>query len=165
MQRNARSLLQKSISQYPLRCSARPISPSLPRIPLQPPKHHLCFLPISTFRSAHQLFDEFPATYLSARFGFRRSFSNGESIDHSNEVDEINAKFAEAREEIDAALESKETVYFNEEAECARDAVKVVLDMFDGLLAKLPEKERMALQRSMGLKMEQLKAELKQLDE
>lgn len=80
-------------------------------------------------------------------------------------MDEINLKFAEAREEIEAAIESKETIYFDEEADCAREAVKTVLDMFEGLLARLPEKERTALQRSMGLKIEQLKAELKQLDD
>lgn len=77
----------------------------------------------------------------------------------------INLKFAEAREEIEMALESKDTVYFDEEAECARAAVSEVLGMFEGLLARLPERERAALRRSMGLKIEQLKAELKQLDE
>lgn len=87
------------------------------------------------------------------------------SIDTSKEVDEINLKFAEARDEIETALESKETVYFNEEAECARDAVKQVLDLYDGLLAKLSEKEKGVIQRSMGLKIEQLKAELQQLNE
>jgi len=86
-------------------------------------------------------------------------------LDHTKEVDTINLKFAEAREEIEMALESKDTVYFDEEAECARDAVNEVLGMFENLLAKLPEKERGALQRSMGLKIEQLKAEIAQLDE
>lgn len=77
----------------------------------------------------------------------------------------INLKFAEAREEIEMAMDSKETVYFDEEAECARAAVKEVLDLFNGLLSKLKESEKEALQRSMGLKIEQLKAELKQLDD
>lgn len=86
-------------------------------------------------------------------------------FDQNKEVDMINLKFAEAREEIEMAMESKETVYFDEEAECARAAVKEVLDMFNGLLAKLPESERAALQRSMGMKIEQLKAELQQLNE
>ncbi|KAB5568454.1 hypothetical protein DKX38_002247 [Salix brachista] len=94
--------------------------------------------------------------------------SGGESVpllDVNREVDMINLKFAEAREEIDMASESKETVYFDEEAECARAAVKETMDMFEGLLGKLQESEKAALQRSMGLKMEQLKAELQQLDD
>ncbi|XP_002527088.4 uncharacterized protein LOC8281389 [Ricinus communis] len=86
-------------------------------------------------------------------------------LDVNKEVDMINLKFAEAREEIEMAMESKETVYFNEEAECARAAVKEVFDMFDGLLGKLPDSERAAFRRSMGLKIEQLKAELQQLDD
>ncbi|KAM0933462.1 hypothetical protein DsansV1_C35g0229201 [Dioscorea sansibarensis] len=95
----------------------------------------------------------------------RRLTAGGEAAEYGKEIDEINLKFAEAREEIEAAMESKDTVYFNEEAECAREAANAALDMFDGLLARLPETERAALQRSMGLKMEQLKAELKQLND
>ncbi|KAJ4701009.1 putative Late embryogenesis abundant protein [Melia azedarach] len=90
---------------------------------------------------------------------------SGTEFDYNREVDMINLKFAEAREEIEMAMDSKETVYFDEEAECARAAVKEVLDMFDGLLNKLKESEKETLQRSMGLKIEQLKAELKQLDD
>ncbi|GMJ02204.1 hypothetical protein HRI_003889600 [Hibiscus trionum] len=93
------------------------------------------------------------------------STESASELDVNKEVDSINLKFAEAREEIEMAMESKETVYFNEEAECARAAVKEVLDMFEGLLAKLPESEKAALRRSMGLKIEQLKAELQQLDD
>lgn len=80
-------------------------------------------------------------------------------------MDKINLKFAEAREEIESAMDSKETVYFNEEAECARAAVSEVLEMYEGLLGKLLENERAAIQRAMGLKIEQLKAELEQLNE
>ncbi|GMQ10551.1 hypothetical protein CsSME_00053502 [Camellia sinensis var. sinensis] len=79
-------------------------------------------------------------------------------------VDEINLKFAEAKEEIETTLDSKETVYFNDEALCARDAVKEVLDMYEGLLAKLPEKEKGAIQRSIGFKIEQLQAKFEQLN-
>ncbi|XP_059630371.1 embryogenesis-like protein [Cornus florida] len=94
-------------------------------------------------------------------FSNRRNYS----VDTNKVVDEINLKFAEAREEIDMAMESKETVYFDEEAECARTAVKDVVDMFEGLLSKLPETERAPIQRSMGLKIEQLKAEVEQLND
>ncbi|KAL0701479.1 hypothetical protein Bca4012_057601 [Brassica carinata] len=96
----------------------------------------------------------------------QRRFSTGGSPPDVNKVvDEINLKFAEAREEIEMAMDAKETVYFNEEAECARAAVAEVMEMFEGLLGKVTEKEKSSLQRSMGLKMEQLKAELQQLNE
>lgn len=100
------------------------------------------------------------STYL-VNFQNTRRYSD----ETDREVDKINLKFAEAREEIESAMESKETVYFDEEAECARAAVKEVLDLYQGLLGKLSESEKGVIQRSMGLKIEQLKAELEQLNE
>ncbi|KAL2471685.1 hypothetical protein Adt_39821 [Abeliophyllum distichum] len=87
------------------------------------------------------------------------------SVDTDKEVDKINLKFVEARDDIEAAMESKETVYFDEEAECARASVNEVLEMYEGLLKTLPDNQRSAIQRAMGLKIEQLKAELAQLNE
>ncbi|KAF6251863.1 hypothetical protein COO60DRAFT_1274683 [Scenedesmus sp. NREL 46B-D3] len=81
------------------------------------------------------------------------------------QVDAINEKFVEAREEIDIAREDAETVYFNESAAEARKAVGDVLDRWQGLLAGLAAEDQAKLQRAMGLKIEQLKAELKELDE
>ena len=82
------------------------------------------------------------ATHFAARHN-PRSYSVGgggggssSDLDHNKEVDAINLKFAEAREEIEMALESKDTVYFDEEADCARVAVNEVVGMFDGLLAR-----------------------------
>ncbi|XP_025808233.1 uncharacterized protein LOC112886525 [Panicum hallii] len=95
--------------------------------------------------------------------GSRRAFSS--AADYGKDVDEVNRKFSEAREEIEAAMESKETVYFDEEASVARDAANEALAAFDALLARLPPADADALRRSMGLKMEQLKAELKQLED
>ncbi|KAJ1424960.1 hypothetical protein SESBI_11354 [Sesbania bispinosa] len=140
--------------RHPFRQSPIPIPP----IPFTPSIHTV---PTSKFHT----FSKITSTHFAIRHNLR-SFSGGSSeLDHNKEVDTINLKFAEAREEIEMALESKDTVYFDEEAECARAAVNEVLSMFDGLLARLPERERAALQRSMGLKIEQLKAELQQLNE
>ncbi|KAL7177382.1 hypothetical protein ACSBR2_030688 [Camellia fascicularis] len=69
-------------------------------------------------------------------------------VDTRKVINEINLKFTKAREEIQTTLDPKETVYFDE-----------------GLLAKLPEKEKGAIQRSMGLKIKQLKVELDQLND
>ncbi|CAN6336471.1 unnamed protein product [Urochloa humidicola] len=105
-----------------------------------------------------------PAAALPAS-GSRRAFSSSSAADYGKDVDEVNRKFAEAREEIEAAMESKETVYFDEEASIARDAANEALAAFDALLARVPPADADALRRSMGLKMEQLKAELKQLED
>ncbi|XP_044475143.1 embryogenesis-like protein [Mangifera indica] len=169
MFKRSQILLFKSIFKNPFRSSPRPVSPfllnSLSQIPTQPQlgadpvpfsKRQFCTIPYSlTLQKSH----------LARPYSTESGAESGAELDYNKEVDMINLKFAEAREEIEMAIESKETVYFNEEAECARIAVKEVLDRFEGLLGKLKDSEKEALQSSMGLKIEQLKAELKQLDD
>ncbi|GFH21886.1 predicted protein, partial [Haematococcus lacustris] len=60
----------------------------------------------------------------------------------------------------DRALEQFfKKVYFNESVAEARRVTEACLARWDALVARLPDDERSKLQRSMGLKMEQLKAE------
>jgi len=77
---------------------------------------------------------------------------------------QINDMFVEARDEIEFAQEDAETTYFNDSYHGAKELVDTVLVEYDSLLQALDETERGRLQRSMGMKMEQLKAELQQLD-
>ncbi|KAF7820334.1 uncharacterized protein G2W53_025789 [Senna tora] len=171
MHRRAQASVLNVIYRYPFRHYPKPISSSFdsPSNPPIPSSNHSSSpeLPISSTPTSR--FHSLPTVSRTQQHNLRNytsgSANSGPELDTNKEVDMINLKFAEAREEIEMALESKETVYFNEEAECARAAVSEVLRMFEGLLGRLPESERAALQRSMGLKIEQLKAELKQLDE
>lgn len=80
------------------------------------------------------------------------------------QIDELNDKFVEARDEIEYAQEDAETTYFNESHNLARESVGIVTTMYKEILADLSEADKGKLQRSMGMKMEQLKAELGQLD-
>lgn len=93
-----------------------------------------------------------------------RPFSSISKESYESQVDALNEKFAEARDEIEYAQEDAETTYFNESAETARTAVNEVLKAYTELGESLAEDQRGKLQRSMGLKMEQLKAEIAQLD-
>jgi hypothetical protein len=77
---------------------------------------------------------------------------------------QINRKFAEARDEIEFAKEDAETTYFNESCEDAKLLVDDVLLEWTTVLGKLSDDERSKLQRSMGLKIEQLKAEMEELN-
>ena len=54
-------------------------------------------------------------------------------------------------------LQDSETVYFEEGLKTAQKAVADALEKYNSLLGSLDEEERGKLQRSMGLKMEQLK--------
>ena len=98
------------------------------------------------------------------------------------EMDNLNDLFVEARDEIEYAEEAKETTYFNEEAEAAQEAVDgtfyfhgsrgislfylfceslaAAMGAYNQLLDKLDDEAKQQLQRSNGLKMEQLKGEL-----
>jgi hypothetical protein len=62
------------------------------------------------------------------------------------------------------SAQDAETVYFDESAKEAQALVNQVLTAFDEVLASVGGEQRQALMRSMGLKMEQLKAELQELD-
>ncbi|TYH13381.1 hypothetical protein ES288_A06G135700v1 [Gossypium darwinii] len=160
--------LYKYLFRHPFQSSAKPTSPFLFKS-LSPLQTQLVANSVPSPRSASFRFPVFQTSQVQHPiYHILRKYSSespASKLDVNKEVDSINLKFAEAREEIEMAMESKETVYFNEEAECARASVKEVLDMFEGLLGKLPEAEKAALQRSMGLKIEQLKAELQQLDD
>lgn len=61
-------------------------------------------------------------------------------------------------------MQDQGTRYFNESAILAKEAVDATLGKWNALLGTLPDAEKQALNRSMGLKMEQLKAEVKELD-
>ncbi len=58
---------------------------------------------------------------------------------------------------VPCAEQDSETVYFNEAHETAKAAVAEALDKFEALLAALDKPEADKLQRSMGMKMQQLK--------
>tara|TARA_B100000405_G_scaffold37166_1_gene25116 strand:- start:125 stop:517 length:393 start_codon:yes stop_codon:yes gene_type:complete len=78
---------------------------------------------------------------------------------------DVNALFADARDEIESALESKGTTYFDEDAKLAKEATKECLDKYEELLRRCGDSENSKIRRSMGLKIEQLKAEAKLIDE
>ena len=77
---------------------------------------------------------------------------------------DVNALFADARDEIESALESKGTTYFDEDAKLAKEATKECLDKYEELLRRCGDSENSKIRRSMGLKIEQLKAEAKLID-
>tara|TARA_B110001452_G_scaffold171833_1_gene143917 strand:- start:1688 stop:2002 length:315 start_codon:yes stop_codon:yes gene_type:complete len=75
------------------------------------------------------------------------------------DLEELSDEFAEARELLSDAEEAIGTTYFEEDLEDARIAVEQVLERYDSIKASLPEgsDELMNLQRSLGLRMEELR--------
>ncbi|KAK9816810.1 hypothetical protein WJX72_005320 [[Myrmecia] bisecta] len=85
--------------------------------------------------------------------------------DVQEQIDNVNDKFTDARMDIEDAREDAESTYFNESAETAAQSVAEAISAYKAICDSLTDFERGKLQRSMGLKMEQLKAELQQLNE
>lgn len=73
--------------------------------------------------------------------------------------------FAEARLNLGDAADSFETVYFNDDMEDARLAVTDCLAAYDAMLAAVDKDAADALQRENGLKVEQLRGELKVIED
>lgn len=61
-------------------------------------------------------------------------------------------------------LQDVGTVYFNESADEARRLARECTDEFEAVLKVADGKQAESLRQSMGLKMEQLKAEVAELD-
>ena len=81
------------------------------------------------------------------------------------DVETVNALFIEAREELEYASEDAGTTYAGESYDAAAAAVRAAGAAYAAFLAGLPdEAARGAAQRGMGMKFEQLKAELEAVD-
>ena len=96
------------------------------------------------------------------------SFAASAAFDAAEEkarMEEVNALFVEARDAMEDARDSMETVYFNEEFKDAKALVHEALGAWEALLQGLPSDRKDSLVRSNGLKMEQLRAELTDLEE
>ena len=72
-------------------------------------------------------------------------------------MDAVNEAFVVAREELEYAEEDANTVNFDASYQGAKESVEKAVNMFESACRDAPEQERGRLQRSMGLKMEQLK--------
>lgn len=97
--------------------------------------------------------------------GFKSSSYVTTDHSHQPELDEINDLFSQARDEIQFAQGDAGTTYFNESYDDAKSMVDDCISKFNNLLSRLSDEEKGKVQRAMGLKMEQLKAELSVLDE
>jgi len=96
-------------------------------------------------------------------FAATRAFSSGHMKDEEirSRLNTFQDLFVEARLCIEDCTDAADTVYFDEEAKSAADAVDEALSFYQDLLEDLHESQRNDIRRSNGLKVEQLKGELK----
>lgn len=81
------------------------------------------------------------------------------AADLKKAMDQLTEQFTEARELIEDARESLDTVYFSEDMSEAQEAVISTLDQYHKLLDQLSDDQRQNVLRTIGLRMEELKAQ------
>ncbi|KAG0440410.1 hypothetical protein HPB47_016290 [Ixodes persulcatus] len=80
-------------------------------------------------------------------------------------VEALSEKFTEAMVQLEDARHSAGTVYFSEDAKEAEEIVQDTLNDFSELLSGLDAKQQLWVKRTIGLKMEELKAQLQMLQD
>ncbi|KAK6171142.1 hypothetical protein SNE40_019395 [Patella caerulea] len=80
-------------------------------------------------------------------------------------MEELTDKFTEARELMEDARESKGTVYFSDDVIDAKSAVEETLTEYQTLLNKISDSQKQQVMRTIGLRMEELKAQLTAMED
>jgi len=110
----------------------------------------------------------FPAFTLHSACSVRHlsTSSAGASFDLPAQLEQLGSSFANARLDIEDAMESLNTTYYPADVETAQQSVKETLEHFDALQRELTargqDEEARKLRESWGIRLEQLKAELDQ---
>ncbi|GMI23333.1 hypothetical protein TeGR_g6156 [Tetraparma gracilis] len=135
--------------------SARPLS-SLLSAPLAPPAPPSLAPPSSLPRSLSA-----PVSFASR--GAARCFSSKmDELALKKRLEEFQDLFVEARLCIEDVVDSQETTYFDEDAEAAQEAVDAAVGAFQAIVGDIEDKDQKnSVLRGNGLKVEQLKGELK----
>ncbi|KAI9034545.1 hypothetical protein DFJ74DRAFT_649835 [Hyaloraphidium curvatum] len=75
------------------------------------------------------------------------------------EIGAITELYGEAKDELEYALEARGTTYYNSDKAAAGEAVEAVLSRYNQVLEALPEAQKADLQRRIGLKVLELRAQ------
>ncbi|PIK51234.1 hypothetical protein BSL78_11894 [Apostichopus japonicus] len=95
-------------------------------------------------------------------FNHSAQLSSSSTLSHTDlrkEVDSLSDQFIETRELLDDARNSFGSVYFNEDLNEAQESLSNTLEQYSTLLEKLSDAQRQQVARTVGLKMEELKAQ------
>src|SRR5690606_25033382 len=94
---------------------------------------------------------------------FHQTYSLYNESKKQKNLNELSTLFVTARECLEDARESVDTVYFAPDLKDAEKAVQECLDFYEKLLKEMDEENANKLKREQQSKMEQLKAELREL--
>lgn len=78
-------------------------------------------------------------------------------------MEDISEKFKEAMELMEDARGSVGTVYFSDDMSDAENAIEEVLSDYENLMQQMNEEQKKSVVRTIGLKIEELKAQIQML--
>ncbi|XP_061175212.1 uncharacterized protein LOC133184253 [Saccostrea echinata] len=92
-------------------------------------------------------------------------YSNLSDHDVKKRTEELTDCFMEARELMQDAQESMNTVYFSEDMQEASKAVAETIKLYEKFLKELNENQKKEVTRTIGLKMAELRAQYSAMEE
>ncbi|KAK3860480.1 hypothetical protein Pcinc_033471 [Petrolisthes cinctipes] len=122
-------------------------------------KHHRC-----EKRFTH-VSDTANRTQLATRHFSQDAGKELSAAEIKRAIDNISEKFTEAMELMNDARSSAGTTYFSEDMEDTQAQVKDTLEDYTSLLGQLNKQQKKNVIQSVGLKMEELKAQISLLEE
>jgi hypothetical protein len=100
---------------------------------------------------------------VSAEYRMVRHYNTKLSMDKF--MEQLGERVVEARDEIEVAIENKDTVYFNDDKKIAVDLFDEVMEMFKKAKSESTVEQARELDKRVGLKLEELKALRAELEE
>ncbi|KAJ1772723.1 hypothetical protein IW140_002577 [Coemansia sp. RSA 1813] len=118
---------------------------------------------ISASRSAHYMASTFlvhaatkhvpAATLCTSRI---RQYTSGPQVNLKEEIQKITDLAMTAKDEMDFAEESRNSVYYNDDKKAAHEAVEEMTSAYNGLLDRLSEKDKSSVDMSIGMKIKEI---------
>ncbi|KAJ2359243.1 hypothetical protein IWW50_006229 [Coemansia erecta] len=85
-----------------------------------------------------------------------RWFSSKSDLD--KEIEEITDLATVAKDEMDFALESRNSVYYNDDKQTAHEAVDQMTEAYTSLLGRLSDADRRSIETRIGMKIKEIQS-------
>ncbi|KAJ2385405.1 hypothetical protein H4S02_004346 [Coemansia sp. RSA 2611] len=99
-----------------------------------------------------------PAPPAAAQTAACRWSSSAAPADLDKEIEAITELATVAKDEMDFALESRNSVYYNDDKQAAHEAVDQMTAAYSSLLARLSDADKRALQTRIGIKIKEIQS-------
>ncbi|KAJ2549858.1 hypothetical protein EV175_004284, partial [Coemansia sp. RSA 1933] len=85
-----------------------------------------------------------------------RKYTSGPQVNLKDEIQRITDLAMTAKDEMDFAEESRNSVYYNDDKKAAHEAVEEMTDAYNKLLDRLNEKDKSSVDMSIGIKIKEI---------